>query len=58
MAQLALIIACLMQYGVTLRDVTIETVPQSDTVYDCDAFVAEDATILVCVQDRKILIVR
>lgn len=59
MKTLILILSILSQHGVSLNDFDITTVPSTEQleVYDCDAFV-DDATIVVCVDTREIIIIQ
>jgi hypothetical protein len=57
MQTLILVLSFLMQHGVTLQSITIETVAESDTEYNCHGFIDSEGTILACIEERKILII-
>jgi hypothetical protein len=57
MQTLILVLSFLLQHGVTLQIITIETVTEADTEYNCHGFVDSEGTILACIEERKILII-
>lgn len=60
MQTLIMVLSFLMQHGLTIQDVAIETIAEKDQYHvewDCHGFVDTEGTILACVTDKKIIIV-